>query len=315
MRKILVTGAAGFIGSNLVKSLLDRNNSVIGIDNFDNFYDPGLKRQNIASFASHPQFTLFEGDIRDEAFLKSVFSETHPECVVHLAARAGVRPSIDDPELYYDVNVTGTLKLLEAMRRQGIKKLVFASSSSVYGNNTKIPFSETDNVDNPVSPYAATKKAGELLCYTYHHLYDFDVFCMRFFTVYGHNQRPEMAIQKFGRLINEGNPITMYGDGSTKRDYTFIDDIISGLLAAIEKVKGYEIINLGNHQTVMLKDLIAYISEILGKEAIIDQKPNQPGDVELTYADVSKAKQLLGYEPKYPIKTGLTAMFKHKIIH
>lgn len=310
MRKILVTGAAGFIGSNLVKKLLAANYNVSGVDNFDTFYDPGIKRQNISEFIHNPDFSLYEGDIRNKGFMERVLSETNPDCVVHLAARAGVRPSIDDPELYYDVNVTGTLRLLEAMRKQGVKKLVFASSSSVYGNNTKIPFSETDNVDNPVSPYAATKKAGELLCYTYHHLYDFDVYCMRFFTVYGHNQRPEMAIQKFGRLIREGKPITMYGDGTTKRDYTFIDDITSGLMASIERVRGYEIINLGNHQTVMLKDLIQHISGILGKAVIVDQKPNQPGDVELTYADVTKAKELLDYEPKYPILSGLKEMFK-----
>ncbi len=312
MRRVLVTGAAGFIGSNLVKRLLDANNAVIGVDNFDAFYDPEIKRRNITSFLSNPDFTLHEGDIRDEGLMDKILNQTSPDCVVHLAARAGVRPSIDNPELYYDVNVTGTLKLLEAMRRQGVKKLVFASSSSVYGNNAKFPFSETDNVDNPVSPYAATKKAGELLCYTYHHLYNFDIFCMRFFTVYGYNQRPEMAIQKFGRLIREGKPITMYGDGTTKRDYTYIDDITAGLMASIDRVKGYEVINLGNHQTVMLRDLIQHISEVIGKPAIIEQKPNQPGDVELTYADVQKAKELLDYEPKHPITIGLRKMFSNQ---
>ncbi len=313
MSKILVTGAAGFIGSNLVKRLLDNDYTVIGIDNFDLFYNPELKEKNIAGFISNKNFTLYKGDIRDQEFLTDVFTTNQPDCVVHLAARAGVRPSIDDPELYYDVNVTGTLRLLEAMRKSDVKKLVFASSSSVYGNNTKTPFSETDNVDNPVSPYAATKKAGELLCYTYHHLYDFNVFCMRFFTVYGHNQRPEMAIQKFGRLIREHKPITMFGDGTTKRDYTYIDDIVDGLMASVKKVKGYEIINLGNHQTVMLRDLIQNISEIFDIKAVIDQKPNQPGDVELTYADVTKAKALLGYEPKFSIKEGLKLMFKDSV--
>ncbi len=309
MSKILITGAAGFIGSNLVVQLVKNGTQVIGIDNFDNFYDVNLKRANLAGLIESPKFSLIETDIRNKEQLTKVFNEYRPDCVVHLAARAGVRPSIDDPVLYYDVNVTGTLILLEVMKECGVKKLVFASSSSVYGNNKKVPFSETDNVDNPISPYAATKKAGELLCYTYHHLYNFDVFCLRFFTVYGHNQRPEMAIQKFGRHIREGKPISMYGEGSTRRDYTYIDDIVSGLVASIEQVHGYEIINLGNNDTIALLDLIHCIAEIIGKPAQINQEPLQPGDVEITYADIAKAKQLLDYQPKHSIKDGLRKMF------
>lgn len=313
MKSVLVTGAAGFIGSNLVRQLLANGYTVSGIDNFDSFYDPAIKRSNIEDLRSSENFVMFEGDIRDKLFLSNVFNEIHPDCIVHLAARAGVRPSIADPGLYYDVNVKGTLVLLESMRESGIRNIIFASSSSVYGNNKKVPFSETDNVDNPISPYAATKKAGELLCYNYHHLYGFNTFCLRFFTVYGHNQRPEMAIQQFGKLIREGKTITMYGDGTTRRDYTYIDDIVSGIIASVEKVNGYEIINLGNHDTVKLKDLIDYISEIIGREAVIERKPMQPGDVEITFADISKAAGLLGYYPKHSIREGLQKMFKGKV--
>jgi len=309
MNKILVTGAAGFIGSNLVRQLLINGKQVIGIDNFDMFYDVNLKRANLEDLLTSPGFTLYEGDIRDRQFLTDVISTSAPDCVVHLAARAGVRPSIADPALYYDVNVNGTLILLEVMKECGINNLVFASSSSVYGNNEKIPFSESDNVDNPISPYAATKKTGELLCYTYHHLYNFNIFCLRFFTVYGHNQRPEMAIQQFGRFIKEGKPITMYGDGSTRRDYTFIDDIVAGIITSIDRVKGYEIINLGNNDTVKLLDLIHLIADTVGKKAHIIQEPIQPGDVQITYADITKAVKLLDYHPHYSIKDGLQKMF------
>ncbi len=310
MNNIVITGAAGFIGSNLTAALLRMGTRVIGIDNFDTYYDPSIKRRNIAGFSTSPLFVMHEGDIRDKLFLKKVLSESSPGCVVHLAARAGVRPSIEDPELYYDVNVKGTLNLLEVLRELKINNMVFASSSSVYGNNKKTPFSETDNVDYPISPYAATKKAGELLCYNYHHLYNLNVFCLRYFTVYGHNQRPEMAIQQFGRLIREGKPVTMYGDGTTRRDYTYIDDIVSGIIASINRVKGYEIINLGNNKTVELKYLIQLIGRTLGKEVTINKLPVQPGDVEITYADISKAKALLGYNPQYSIEDGVKEMFK-----
>lgn len=309
MKRVLVTGAAGFIGSNLTRHLLDQGNIVVGVDNFDSFYDPQLKLANISNLLKNSNFLLCEGDIRDSAFIDEVMATHKPDAVVHLAARAGVRPSIEQPVLYYDVNVTGTLVLLEAMRNHGIKNMAFASSSSVYGNNKKTPFAETDNVDNPISPYAATKKADELLCYTYHHLYGFNIFCLRFFTVYGHNQRPEMAIQQFGRLIREGKTITMYGDGTSRRDYTYIDDIVDGITASIERLKGYEIINLGNHDTIALKDLIDLIAKTLGREAIIKQLPLQPGDVNITYADITKASKLLGFQPKHSIQEGLEKMF------
>ena len=309
MKKVFITGIAGFIGSNLAKAMHEDGWSVSGIDNFDEFYDPQLKRMAVRRAEASGSISLIEGDIRDAALLNSVFSSNRPDLVIHLAARAGVRPSIEQPALYYDVNVTGTLTLLEAMRRNGMKNLLFASSSSVYGNNKKVPFSESDSVDNPISPYAATKKAGELLCYTYHHLYDFNIFCLRFFTVYGPGQRPEMAIQQFGRKITEGTPITLFGDGSTRRDYTFVDDIVAGIMASAQHLKGYEIFNLGNSDTISLIDLVHGIEETLGKKAIIEWKPMQPGDVEITYADISKAKDRLGYKPDYPVLKGLKRMF------
>jgi UDP-glucuronate 4-epimerase len=312
MKKVLITGAAGFIGSNLALTMLKQGFTVSGIDNFDNFYDPQIKRNAVSKLELNPGFKIYEGDIRDRVLLDRIFSTEKPELVIHLAARAGVRPSIEQPELYYDVNVTGTLLLLEAMRGAGIKNLLFASSSSVYGNNKKVPFSESDPVDNPISPYAATKKAGELLCYTYHHLYNFNIFCLRFFTVYGPGQRPEMAIQQFGRKITEGSSITLFGDGTTRRDYTFVDDIVAGILASAEHLSGYEILNLGNSDTISLIDLVHGIEKTLGKKAIIEWKPMQPGDVEITYADISKARKLINYKPDYPVKKGLKRMFEEQ---
>ena len=312
MRNILITGMAGFIGSNLAKSLLKEGFTVSGIDNFDNFYDPQIKRKAIEKLKEFGQFKLYEGDIRDRALLDQIFAEQKIELVIHLAARAGVRPSIEQPGLYYDVNVTATLNLLEAMREADIKNMLFASSSSVYGNNKKVPFSELDPVDNPISPYAATKKAGELLCYTYHHLYDFNIFCLRFFTVYGPGQRPEMAIQQFGRKIREGLPITLFGDGSTRRDYTFVEDIVAGIMASAQNLKGYEILNLGNSDTISLIDLVHSIEDTLGKKALIEWQPMQPGDVEITYADISKAEKLIGFKPDYPIQKGLKKMFEEQ---
>lgn len=309
MKSILVTGAAGFIGSNVCKCLLNIGHNVIGVDNFDTFYDPKLKRTNINGLLKLSNFKINEGDIRDESFINEIFESNSIDVVIHLAARAGVRPSIEQPGLYYDVNVNGTLRLLESMRKHNVKNMLFASSSSVYGNNKKTPFSETDNVDNPISPYAATKKAGELLCYTYHHLYNFNIFCLRFFTVYGRNQRPEMAIQQFGRLIKEGKPITMYGDGSSRRDYTYIDDIVDGIIASMDNLKGYEILNLGNSDTIALEPLIQLIGKTLGKDVIINRQPMQPGDVDITYADVTKAGKLIGYKPKHSIELGLEKMF------
>ncbi len=302
--KALVTGAAGFIGSHLTERLLKDGWTVVGIDSFDPFYDPRIKRSNIAGCLSHPDFRLVEADIRDKAAMERAV-EPETDVIVHLAARAGVRPSIAEPVLYADVNINGTVTLLEIARQRGIPKFVFASSSSVYGNNRKVPFSETDNVDFPISPYAATKKAGELICHTYHHLHDLAINCLRFFTVYGPRQRPDLAIHKFARLIEEGKPIPIYGDGSMMRDFTFIDDILSGVVAAMDRCAGYEIYNLGESQPIRVNDLIAEIERALGKKAICQYLPVQPGDVDRTYADIAKAQALLGYKPSTDIRTGL----------
>lgn len=302
--KALVTGAAGFIGSHLTERLLKDGWSVVGVDNFDEFYDPQVKRNNIAAAVGNPHFQLIEADIRDEqAMEKAVGSGL--DVVIHLAARAGVRPSIEQPLLYNDVNVNGTVVLLEIVRRRGIKNFVFASSSSVYGNNKKVPFSETDNVDFPISPYAATKKAGELICHTYHHLYGIAINCLRFFTVYGPRQRPDLAIHKFARLIEEGKPLPIYGDGSMMRDFTYIDDIINGVVAAMDRCTGYEIYNLGESRPISVTDLVAEIEKALGKKAVRKYLPLQPGDVNRTYADVAKAQRELGYRPSTHIATGL----------
>ncbi len=303
--KILVTGAAGFIGSHLCERLLTDGAEVVGLDNFDEFYSPAIKRSNIAECLEHKSFTLIEGDIRDVECVAGVLSRSDINTIVHLAARAGVRPSIEQPLLYQDVNINGTMVLLEAAKEYGIRKFIFASSSSVYGNNKKVPFAETDNVDFPISPYAATKKAGELICHTYHHLYDMDIMCLRFFTVYGPRQRPDLAIHKFARLIEADKPIPVFGDGSMRRDFTYIDDIIQGVMGAIEHCEGYEIYNLGESRPVRLDELIGEIEKALGKKAIINRQPVQPGDVIQTYADVAKAKAKLGYNPQTDIAEGL----------
>lgn len=308
MKTILVTGAAGFIGSHLCERLLSTGRRVVGLDCFDTFYDPAIKRRNLAECLTNGNFRLVEGDIRDAAAVESAMGGC--DMVVHLAARAGVRPSIEDPLLYQDVNIRGTNIILETMRRLKLDRLVFASSSSVYGNNRKVPFSEKDNVDFPISPYAATKKAGELLCHTYHSLFKMDIMCLRFFTVYGARQRPDLAIHKFTRLIDGGQPIPVFGDGSMKRDHTYIDDIISGVMAAIERCGGFHIYNLGESRPVSLSDLIAAIERALGKKAIIDRQPLQPGDVDQTYADVSLARAELGYQPTTDIDTGLAQFVK-----
>jgi len=302
---ILVTGGAGFIGSHLVEALLRQGLDVVVLDSFDEFYPREIKERNLESLKGRPGFALVEGDIRDEALVEKVFTTRPIGIVVHLAARAGVRPSIQHPVLYSDVNVTGTAILLEACRKHGIAKFIFGSSSSVYGNNSKLPFSEKDDVDRPISPYAATKRAGELLCATYHELYRLNVFALRFFTVYGPRQRPEMAIHKFARLIDRGLPVPRFGDGSTRRDYTYITDIINGLLRAIERVQGYEIINLGGSQTTRLDELIAHLETNLEQKALIEEGPGQPGDVVATYADVDKARRLLGYEREVAIGEGI----------
>lgn len=303
--QVLITGGAGFIGSQLIELLLDQGNEVACVDNFDVFYDPAIKRSNIEKALKNDKYHLLEGDIRDKEFMLDCFNEYNFDTVVHLAARAGVRPSIEQPELYFDVNINGTLCLLEVMKEQKVSKLVFISSSSVYGNNPKVPFSEADNVDHPISPYAASKKSGELLCHTYHHLHDFDIFCLRLFTVYGPRQRPEMAIHYFANNILDEKEIKVFGNGSSKRDYTYIEDILAGISSAINKVKGFEVINLGESQTIELSKLITLLENNLGKSAIIDRQPLQPGDVDLTYADIEKAKQLLDYDPNFLIEKGI----------
>jgi UDP-glucuronate 4-epimerase len=302
--KILVTGAAGFIGSHLCERLLGDGRAVIGVDSFDSFYDPRIKRRNIEDCLKNENFQLVEADIRDhDAMDRAVGAGV--DVIVHLAARAGVRPSIAQPLLYADVNINGTMVLLEAAKKYNIKRFIFASSSSVYGNNEKVPFSEEDNVDFPISPYAATKKAGELICHTYHHLYDISITCLRFFTVYGPRQRPDLAIHKFVRLIEEGESIPVFGDGSMMRDFTYIDDIIDGAVAAMERCDGFHVYNLGESQPIAVNDLIAEIENALGKKAVKEYLPPQPGDVERTYADVTMAVRDLDYKPSTPLQVGL----------
>ncbi len=305
--KILLTGGAGFIGSHFAERLLEKGHEVVSIDNLNPFYDPAIKKRNLKELSrkGEGRFIDLRGDIRNEAFVNEVFKTHVPQGVVHLAAMAGVRPSIAEPLLYQEVNIRGTMNLLEAMKTTGVQKMIFASSSSVYGNNLKVPFSEDDIVDFPISPYAATKKAGELLCYTYHHLYRFTLVALRFFTVYGPRQRPEMAIQKFTRLIDEGKPVPMFGDGTSKRDYTYITDIVDGMERALDIEEGYHIYNLGESQTTSLKTLIQLIETALGKKAIIQSLPQQPGDVNITYADISRARRELGYHPRTSMEEGI----------
>jgi UDP-glucuronate 4-epimerase len=302
---ILVTGGAGFIGSHLVERLLQGGQGVICLDNFDYFYDRRIKQTNLQKALNEPNFTLVEGDIRDMECLKKLFSENRIKKVVHLAARAGVRASIANPQLYEEVNIKGTLNLLEVCKEFPVEQFIFGSSSSVYGINSKVPFSEDDKIEMPISPYAASKRAGELFCYTYHHLYGIPITCLRFFTCYGERQRKDMAIHKFTWLIDEGKELTMFGDGSSKRDYTYISDIIDGIMATFLKPFEFEIINLGDSQTVELRHLIDLIEQALGKKANINQLPLQPGDVSITFADISKARALLGYIPKVDIETGI----------
>ena len=307
MRSILITGGAGFIGSHLVDRLLSEGDWRISVvDDFNDFYSPSIKRENIREHLANERYKLVEADIRNSASLEKAFAETHFDCIVHLAARAGVRPSLKEPRLYVETNVNGTLNVLEMARRHGVKQFVFGSSSSVYGVNEKVPFAEEDPIFNPISPYAATKAAGELICHTYAHLYDMRIVCLRFFTVYGARQRPDLAIHKFAKLISEGKPIPVFGDGSTRRDYTHIDDIIAGVRAAVDYDRtNYEVINLGESRTVELRELIALIENELGTRAEIDRQPPQPGDVPQTFADISKARRLLNYHPQTQIEVGI----------
>lgn len=303
MDRILVTGGAGFIGSHLCQRLIALGHEVTILDNFNDFYDPRIKRNNVAEI---PQARLIEGDIRDRDLLGRVFGEGRFDAVVHLAAMAGVRPSLRDPLLYEDVNVRGTLGILEELKARPGTRFVFASSSSVYGGNESVPFSEADDISRPVSPYAATKRAGELVAFTHHHLYDIPTSCLRFFTVYGPRQRPEMAIHRFVAATLAGEPIPFFGDGTTCRDYTYVDDIIDGVVRATERCAGYEIYNLGESATTTLAELVEGIGRACGREPILDRQPMQPGDVRVTFADVSKAREKLGYAPSTTVEEGLS---------
>jgi UDP-glucuronate 4-epimerase len=307
MKNILVTGGAGFIGSHLVGRLLYEGEwSVTVVDDFNDFYDPGIKRANVSEHLENSNYRLVEADIRDASSLARAFEGSQFDAIVHLAARAGVRPSLLEPVLYTQTNINGTVNLLELAREHGVKQFVFGSSSSVYGVNEKIPFLETEPIFNPISPYAATKAAGELICHSYSHLYDIRCVCLRFFTVYGARQRPDLAIHKFARLIESGKPIPVFGDGTTRRDYTYIDDIIQGVRAAIDyDASRYEVINLGESRTVELNELISLLERSLDRNAIIDRQPMQPGDVPQTFADISKARRLLGYDPHTQIEDGI----------
>ncbi len=309
MKTYLITGGAGFIGSNLADFLLEGNNKIIVIDNFNNFYNPKLKRENVKNNLSNKNYKLYEGDIRSIEDIEKVFKENTIDIVIHLAAMAGVRPSIENPTLYQEVNCLGTQNILEMMKNYNIKNLVMASSSSVYGNNKKVPFKETDLVDFAISPYAATKKANEVMTHVYHKLYEFNVIMLRFFTVYGPRQRPDLAINKFTKSMINDQEITMFGDGTTSRDYTYINDIVSGINSSANYILNnnnvYEIINLGNSNPVSLKEMINTISKVLEKIPKIRQMPMQQGDVNTTYADISKAKKLLNYEPKTSFKKGI----------
>lgn len=305
--KILITGAAGFIGSHLCEALI-KDHEIVGLDNFCDFYDIKIKRNNLLKLAKYDNFQIIKADIRNQSELEDIFSRNKFDFVIHLAAMAGVRPSIADPVLYTEVNINGTVNLLEQCKKHGIKKFMFASSSSVYGNNKKVPFAESDSVDLPISPYAATKKACELICHTYHNLENISMVCLRFFTVYGPRQRPDLAIHKFARKILSNEVIPVFGNGTTKRDYTYIDDIIDGILKSIDFVNNsccYEIFNLGESKTISLSKMIKTIENSLGKTARKEILPLQPGDVDQTFADISKAKKLLGYKPKTNFKNGI----------
>lgn len=308
-KNILVTGCAGFIGSNLTLALLEKGYVVFGIDNFDPFYDRNIKEQNLSGFINHKNFHFAELDLCDEKSLKDYCSGTDIDIIVHLAGKAGVRPSIEAPGDYIKANVVATQNILDVMKDNGIKKLAFASSSSVYGNCKETPFREDMDVSNPISPYASTKKSCELLTYTYHHLYEIDVINLRLFTVFGPAQRPDLAIHKFVKLITSGEEISMFGDGTTARDYTYVDDTVSGIESAIKYLdrneKVFEIINLGNSTPVKLKDMIQVISDETGLKPKLKQLPMQPGDVDITFADISKAKKLLGYNPQTPFREGI----------
>jgi UDP-glucuronate 4-epimerase len=302
---ILLTGAAGFIGSHLAERLLTMGNSVIGIDNYDPFYSRKIKEANLLEATNSKLFTFIELDIRNKKSIDQIFSESKIDTVVHLAGKASIRPSIEFPDQYADVNINGTLNILDAMHHHKVSNLIFASSSSIYGNNEKIPFSEDDFVDQPISPYAATKKSAELFCHVYSHLFGLNINCLRFFTVYGPRQRPDLAIHKFTKLIDTQQPISLYGDQSTARDFTYIEDIIQGILGALNKFDGFNVYNLGESRMIHLDELIETIEKELNKKAIIKRFPLPPGDVQQTYANISKARKEINYNPKFDFEEGI----------
>lgn len=312
-KNILVTGGAGFIGSHLVERLLKEGNHVVVVDNFDDFYDDKIKEENLrGAGTSRHSVCTYEDDIRSLSDMISIMDKEKINCVIHLAGLAGVRPSINNPQDFWSVNCDGTASILEAMRVNKIKEIVFASSSSVYGDSFKAPFAENMDVSYPISPYAATKRSCELMCHTYSHLHKINCLCIRFFTVYGPRQRPDLAIHKFAKLIMDGKPIPFYGDGSTSRDYTYVDDIVDGICKGMGYVKHnpYNIINLGESNTITLSELVSLLSKNIGKEAIIDRLPMQPGDVNMTCADITRAKMLLGYYPKVTKEEGIKKFIK-----
>lgn len=309
-RTVFITGVAGFIGTHVARSLLERGDRVAGLDNFDPFYDRAIKKRNLEGLGRFPKFSFLEGDIRDVAALARWGKGERPDALIHLAAKAGVRPSVLDPAGYADVNVTGTVRVLDWARDRAVLRVLFASSSSVYGGNTKVPFAEDDVVDRPVSPYAATKKAGELLCHTYCHLYGMNIAALRFFTVYGPGQRPEMAIHAFTRRLFEGKEIGIFGDGSSRRDYTFIDDAVQGVRGALDAPPGYRVYNIGESRTTSLSDLLSLLERTAGLRAVRRHLPPEPGDVAMTFADISRARAEIGYDPRTPLETGVEIFVK-----
>lgn len=315
--QVLVTGGAGFIGSHICERLLSRGDQVIIVDELNDFYSPSIKKENLADIKKHGNYQFYQVDICNKEQMKEIFIKEKPDRIIHLAARAGVRPSLSQPILYEQVNVIGTIHLLELCREMLVKNFVFASSSSVYGINSKLPFSETDPINQPISPYATTKRSGELLAFNYSHLYNLPVTCLRFFTVYGPRQRPEMGIHKFTRKIFNNEPIEIYGSGESRRDYTYIDDIVTGVINALDRVKQFAIYNLGESSPINLSDLVLTIEQAIGKKAIIKYLPEQPGDVPVTFADISLAKTELDFNPKTDIKTGISYFvdwYKEKFI-
>jgi len=308
---VLVAGCAGFIGSHLCERLVKEGTKVVGIDNFCDFYDPKIKRKNLNALLSKPLFTLVEADIRDRKKIEAIFAEFAPKVVIHLAAMPGVRPSIENPDLYADVNVRGTTVLLDASSKYGVEHFVFGSSSSVYGNNDKVPFSEHDRVETPISPYAATKRSGELLCYTFHALYGFACTVLRFFTVFGPRQRPDLAIQKFLGAVLKDETITLFGDGTMSRDYTYIDDIVDGVVASLEKPRGFRIYNLGGSNPVTLLELVEVIRRVTMREVKVRFAPKQKGDVERTFADITLASKELGFAPKMSLEEGIRRQWQY----